>query len=132
MATRWSDNPPKVLLVFDIMDGTIFTTGGGDHLAEILDIVGAVNVAEGGPLTSRLSLEKVTVLAPDIIVHVAQSDRFPNADEALKHWRRVAKVPAVERGQVHVWPDDSLATHGPSLPSAIRRFVGLVQRATQR
>ncbi len=131
MATRWSDRPPKVLLVFDIMDGTIFTTGGGDHLAEILDIVGAVNVAEGGPLTSRLSLEKVEVLAPDIIVHVAQSERFPSQEAALKHWQAVAKAPAVERQQVHVWPDDSLATHGPSLPSAIRRFGGLVQRATE-
>ena len=132
MATRWANNPPKILLVFDIMDGTIFTTGGGDHLAEILDVVGAINVAEGGPLTSQLSLEKVTVLAPDIIIHVAQSARFPSSQAALEHWRRIAPVPAVKSKQVHVWPDDSLATHGPSLPSAIRRFVGLVQRATER
>ena len=132
MATRWANNPPKILLVFDIMDGTIFTTGGGDHLAEILDVVGAINVAEGGPLTSQLSLEKVTVLAPDIIIHVAQSARFPNSQTALEHWKRIAPVPAVKSEQVHVWPDDSLATHGPSLPSAIRRFAGLVQRATER
>jgi iron complex transport system substrate-binding protein len=131
MATRWANDPPKVLLVFDIMDGTVFTTGGGDHLAEILEVAGAVNVAQGGPITSRLSLEKVTVLAPEIIIHVAQSDRFPDSQAALEHWKRIARVPAVERQQVHVWPDDSLATHGPSLPSAIRRFVGLVQRATE-
>ena len=132
MATRWSHRPPRVLLVFDIMDGTVFTSGGGDHLAEILEIVGAINVAEGGPLTARLSLEKVTVLAPEIIIHVAKSERFPDSQAALDHWKRVAPVPAVRAQQVHVWPDESLATHGPSLPSAIRRFGGLVQRATER
>ena len=132
MATRWSDAPPRALLVFDIMDGTVFTTGGGDHLAEILEIVGAINVSEGGPLTSRISLEKVTALKPDIIVHVAPSDRFKSGAEALEFWKRAAPVPAVERAQVHVWPDDSLATHGPNLPSAIRRFGGLIQRAAER
>lgn len=132
MATRWSDAPPRALLVFDIMDGTVFTTGGGDHLAEILDIVGAVNVAEGGPLTSRISLEKVTALKPDIIVHVAPSDRFKSGAEALEFWKRATPVPAVTRSQVHVWSDDSLATHGPNLPSAIRRFGGLIQGAAER
>jgi ABC-type hemin transport system substrate-binding protein len=129
MAVRWADHPPKILLVFDVADGMVYTTGGGDHLAEILDVVGALNVAEGGPKTSRLSMEKVVSLGPDVIVHVAQSDRFADSAAAHHFWGRVARVPAVRNRQVHVWPDNSLATHGPSLPSAIRRFVSLVQRA---
>jgi len=63
---------------------------------------------------------------------VAPSDRFKTGAEALAFWKRAAPVPAVTRAQVHVWPDDSLATHGPSLPSAIRRFGGLIQGAAER
>jgi ABC-type Fe3+-hydroxamate transport system substrate-binding protein len=129
MATRWADHPPKILLVFDVADGMVYTTGGGDHLAEILDVVGAVNIAEGGPKTSRLSMEKVTSLRPDVIIHVAKSDRFPDSAAAQHFWQRAARAPAVRNRQVHVWPDGSLATHGPALASAIRRFASLVQRA---
>ena len=131
MATRWDDRPPRVLLVFDVMDGIVFTTGGDDHLAEILEVVGATNVAHGGPKTSRLSLERIEALEPEAIIHVAKSDRFSDSEAARAYWTKVVKVPATTSGQVHVWPDSSLATHGPALPSAIRRFVGLVESAVK-
>ncbi|MGM0578794.1 MAG: ABC transporter substrate-binding protein [Myxococcota bacterium] len=123
------DRAPNVLLVFDVADGYVFTTGGGDHLAEILDAVGARNVAAGGPLTARLPLERVLKLAPDVIVHTAKTDRLPDRDAAEAWWSSMDTLPAVAEGRVHVWPDDSLATHGPGLAGAIRRLSRLVAEA---
>ena len=117
---------PRVLLVFDVADGYVYTTGGGDHLAEILAATGAVNVAAGGPLTSRLAIEQVLRLAPDVIVHTAPSDRLPDDAAARAFWARHPTVPAVAAGRVYVWPDDRLSTHGPELAGAITRLSKLL------
>ena len=111
---------PRLLLVFDVAGGYVVTTGGGDHLAEIVAAVGAVNVAAGGPLTTRLAMEQVLRLAPDVIVHTAPTDRFPDQASALAFWSHHPSLPAARAGRVHVWPDGRLATHGPGLLAAIR------------
>lgn len=121
---------PGVLLVYEVADGYVYTTGGGDHLAEVLDAVGAKNVAAGGALTARLPLEGVEAMAPDIVLHVAPSPRFGDDAAALAYWQAAApRLPAVGRRQVFVWPDGALATHGPGLAAAITRLSGLVAKA---
>ena len=122
---------PKVLLVFDVVDGYVYSTGGGDHLAEILAATGAVNVASGGPLTSRLAIERVLQLAPDVIVHTSPSDRVPDDRAAKAFWQQHATLPAVGAGRIHVWPDDRLSTHGPELAAAITRLSRLLDVAPE-
>lgn len=122
---------PRTLLVFEVGQGHVYTTGGEDHLGELLDAVGADNVAERGPLTTRLSFEQVVELAPELIVHVAPNERFPNDEAARRFWASMPSIPAVERGAVQVWPDDALARQGPQLPRVVRRLSRLVEETAQ-
>ncbi len=120
---------PKVLVAFEVSDGFVFSTGGDDHVGEILDLVGATNVAAGGPRTARLSMEKVLLLAPDVIIHTAASDKLPDDAAALAWWQAHAATPAVTAGRVVVWPNNDLATHGPGLAAAIRSVARIVDGA---
>lgn len=120
---------PRVLVAFEVSDGFVFSTGGDDHVGEILDITGADNVASGGPRTARLSMEKVLLLAPDVIIHTAASAKLPDDAAALAWWRSHADVPAVRTGRVFVWPNSNLATHGPRLGQAIRAVAKIVDQA---
>lgn len=123
---------PGVLLVYEVADGYVYTTGGGDHLAEVLEAVGAKNVAVGGALTARLPLERVEAMAPELIIHVAPSARFGDDGAALAYWQAASPtLPAVVKKRVYVWPDGTLATHGPGLAGAITRLSELVARAAQ-
>ena len=127
-ARAWAARRPRVLLVFDIDGGHVYTTGGGDHLAELLDVAGGVNVAAGGPRTTRLSLERVMQLEPDLILHAAPTPAFPTAAAARAFWCTLAEIPAVIGDRVEVWPDNKLTLHGATLPEQMRRLSGLVGR----
>lgn len=120
--------PVKVLLVYDVQPGAVLTTGGGDHLSELLALCGAVNVAAPGPLTARLGLEDVMARAPDVILHAAPDARFGDDAAAMAYWKAFPEVPAVKRGAVHVWPDDALARNGPHLARALERLSALLAK----
>ena len=120
--------PLRVLLVFDVQQGYVYTTGGGDHLGELLALTGAVNVAVGGPLTTRLALEGVLARAPDLILHVAPSGAYPDDAAARGFWQSLPEVPAVHTGQVYVWPDNHLAQNGPWIGAAALRLADLLDR----
>ncbi len=118
---------PRVLLVYEVADGYVYTSGGGDHLEPLLTACGAVNVAAPGPLTARLSIERVLALGPEVLVHTAPTRALPDSAAALAYWRRVApSIPAVKTGRVHVWPDGSLAQPGPALARAVVRLARLL------
>jgi len=122
-----SPQPVTVLIVYDTEAGHVFTTGGGDHVAEVIEAVGAQNIAAGGPLTTRLGLEVVLARAPEVVLHVAPSPRFPDHAAALRHWAAaLPDLPAVKAGRVHVWPDDRLAQNGPWLAGAIDELMTLL------
>lgn len=116
----------KVLLVYDVQPGFVLTTGGGDHLFELLAWAGAVNIAGPGPVTMRLGLEEVIARAPDVILHAAADQRFPDDAAARAYWKAFPDLPAVQRGHVYVWPDDTLARNGPHLAGVVDRLVALL------
>ncbi len=116
--------PPRVLLVYEVADGYVYTSGGGDHLAALLAACRATNVAAPGPLTARLSIERVVALAPQVVLHTAPTRVLPDRAAALAYWRRVApSLPAARTGRVSVWPDGSLAQPGPKLAQAVVRLA---------
>ncbi len=123
---------PRLLFVFDIVGGDIFTTGGGDHLAEVAAVVGADNVAAGGPVTRKITVEDVLRLDPELIIHTAPSARFANSAAALAWWRDAApKTTATVNKRVIVWSDGSLAQLGAELPQAIGRLGSVVRAAAE-
>ena len=116
----------KVLLVYDVQPGVVLTTGGGDHLADLLALEGADNIAAPGPVTARLGLEEVLARAPDVILHAARDTRFPDDAAARRYWSAFPELPAVKHGKVFVWPDDGLAQNGPHLTAVLDRLGTLL------
>ena len=123
-------HPVRVLLVYDLEPGFVLTTGGGDHVSELFALAGADNVAAGAPRTARLGLEVVLARRPDLIVHAARDQRFADDAAARAYWREAfPALPAVQRGQVYVWPDDLLARNGPHLAGVLARIAAMVDGA---
>lgn len=120
--------PVKTLIVYDLQPGFVTTTGGGDHIAELAALLGADNIARG-PVTLRLGLERVLEAAPELILHVAPDQRFPDSAAALAHWSAWPSLPAVARRQVIVYPDDALARNGPHLAAVVPRLAALIDAA---
>jgi iron complex transport system substrate-binding protein len=122
--------PVRVLLVYDLEPGFVLTTGGGDHVSELLALAGADDVAAGAPRTARLGLELVLARRPDLIIHAARDARFSDDAAARAYWREAfPALPAVARGQVYVWPDDLLAQNGPHLAGVLARIAVMVDGA---
>jgi len=118
----------KVLLVYDVQQGYVYTTGGGDHLSELLSLCGAKNIAAGGPLTTRLALDAVLARAPDVILHVAPWATYADDEAARAFWKSLPEIPAVKTGHVYVWPDNHLAQNGPWIGAAAVRLSELLDR----
>jgi len=122
--------PVRVLVVYDVQPGFVLTTGGGDHISELIALAGGINVASPGPVTARLGLEEVIARAPELVLHVAPDPRFPDDAAAAAYWRGLSpELPAVAHAAVRVWPDDRLAQNGPHLASVADRLGPLVAGA---
>jgi ABC-type Fe3+-hydroxamate transport system substrate-binding protein len=109
---------PRVLLVYALEPGFIVTTGGGDHVSELIAALGAINAVEG-PVTARLGLERVLELDPDLILHVAPTPELPDSRAALGHWSRWPTLRAVAGRRVFVFPRDTLAKNSPQLANDV-------------
>jgi len=118
----------NVLLVYDVQPGFVITTGGGDHLSELVALLGGKNLIVG-PVTARVGLERVLEGAPDLILHVAPDTRFPASAAASRYWSGWPGLPAVARGQVVVYPDDGLARNGPHLAQVVPRLAAILVAA---
>ena len=123
---RQPKQAPRILLVYGADAGYVYTSGGGDHVTELVEVVGAKNAARGGPVTKRVSLSQAVALAPEIILHVAPDARFPTETKAKAFWRHLKSIPAVRHDRVYLWPDNSLARRGAALPKTVSNLSMLV------
>ncbi len=124
--------PVKVLLVYGVEPGAVISTGGGDHISELLEALGAelVTLTTDRSVTLRLGLDRVLSLAPELILHAAPDATLPES-AARAHWARWPAIPAVARGQIQVYPDDDLARNGPHLARTIPKLVAFLQAARE-
>ena len=121
--------PPRVLFV--VQTSPVYTTGRGSYLHELLEIVGADNVA--GDIDSAwptLSMEGVLARAPDVVLDASAGvDASPDARRAAADlWKRYPTLPAVAAGRVHALGAESeaLFRSGPRLLQAIALLERLV------
>lgn len=122
----------RVLVVYGRSGGSFYSTGGGDHIADILAAFKATNIAAGGPVSVRLSMERILHLAPDTILHVVKDPEMPTQEAALAYWRKAAPtLPAVKLGRIIVWSDGSLALNGPNIVPAITELGRRLQALPQ-
>jgi len=89
---------PKV--VFLIAFDRHAAAGRGTFVGEMIELAGGTNAAAAKyDRWANISNEAVVALAPDVLV--CQTDPA-KAAAAMSHWRRLADVPAVRAGRVHV------------------------------
>ena len=112
----------RVLVV--VQRRPIYTAGAGSYLHELLEAVGATNVAgdidEAWP---TLSDETVLARAPDVILDasVGDVDTAEGRAALLAAWREHPEIPAVANDRVYMLgkEGESLFRAGPQLPAAI-------------
>ncbi len=114
---------PRTMLVFGRERGTlrgIFASGGRGFLHDMIEAAGGRNVfAEVTQESVEASTEMILARAPDVILEVRSSevDVLSAADEG-QAWARLASIPAVKTGRIHVMTGRMFVVPGPRVADA--------------
>ena len=82
----------------------------------------------------QATTEQILARAPDVIVEVRSADAFTDAERAteIAAWRRLASVPAVRDGRIHVLTGTGLTVPGPRIPETVERMAAALHGAPPR
>jgi iron complex transport system substrate-binding protein len=116
-----------VLVVFGHDPGSLRSIEAAGRIGfhhDMLEVAGAASVlADVNRVTVQLTTEDILRLAPDAIVDLhygATEAAGRDAERAL--WGRLAAVPAVRAGRVHLLTGDEFVVPGPRLAEATERL----------
>lgn len=119
----------RTLLVFGREAGSlrnVYVSGGRGFLHDMLAVAGGENVmADIAQESVQVSTEMILTRAPDVILEIRDRDALP-ADRVAsltRDWARLASVPAVKHGRVHVVTGSGLTVPGPRVAAAIERLA---------
>ena len=122
---------PRVLLVLGREPDAIrnvYASGGAGFLHDAIVAAGGRNVFAGTPREAvQPGSERILASAPDVIVEVHAEGLLEPADAARQPlaWGRLASVPAVRHGRIHVLAGDDLVVPGPRLVDGVARLARL-------
>lgn len=127
---RTSQGPPvRTLLVFGREPGTlrnVYVAGGKGFLHDMLGVAGGVNVfADVVQESVQATTEVLLTRAPDAILEVHEGPPLTAAQgrEAVATWSRLASIPAVKAGRVHLVAGTGNVVPGPRVADAVERFA---------
>jgi len=129
---------PRVLLVFGREIGSlrnIYASGGRGFLHDMLTAAGGVNaLADIQREAVQATTELVLTRAPDVILEIHEDKAWTAATtaETIAIWGRLAAVPAVKDGRVHVLAGEGLVVPGPRVADAIERVARALHPETAR
>ncbi len=114
---------PRTMLVFGREPGTlrgIFASGGRGFLHDIIEAAGGLNVfADVAQESVQASTEMILARSPDVILEVrASGDDLRSAADEGKAWARLASIPAVKTGRIHVLTGRMFVVPGPRVADA--------------
>jgi iron complex transport system substrate-binding protein len=122
---------PRVLLVVDREVGelrSLVASGPGSYLDQLVTLLGGENVLAGSSVRyPKISPETVIETAPDIILDATHTS---DPASALRDWQRLAAVPAVAAGRVHMIGsegDGYYVSPGPRLDLALAGLEPLLE-----
>ena len=128
-----------MLLVFGRETGSlrnIYASGGRGFLHDMLTAAGGVNVfADVQREAVQATTELVLTRAPGRDPRAARRQAaWTAADtaEAIAVWGRLAAVPAVKDGRVHVLAGEGLVVPGPRVADAVERIAGALHPEAAR
>ena len=128
----------RVLLVFGREIGSlrnIYASGGRGFLHDMLTAAGGVNaLADIQREAVQATTELVLTRAPDVILELHEDKAWTaaNTAETIAIWGRLAAVPAVKDGRVHVLAGEGLVVPGPRVADAIERIAGALHPEAAR
>jgi iron complex transport system substrate-binding protein len=113
---------PTVLVV--LQHAPLYVAGRGSYVHELLELVGAIDVA--GDLDAAwptLSEEALVQRAPDVILDASGGvEQGLDAPAVLARWRAYPTLPAVRNRRVVVIASDALFRPGPRLVDAVEEL----------
>ena len=121
--------PLRTVLVFGREPGAlrnIYASGGLGFLHDMLIAAGGVNVfADLKQQSVQATTELLLTRAPDVILEVREGPAYSGAQvtQAVADWSRLAAVPAVKHGRVHVVSGEGLVVPGPRVAAAVERLA---------
>lgn len=119
----------RTLLVFGREPGAlrnIYAAGGRGFLHDMLTAAGGVNVfADLAQESVQATTELLLTRAPDVILEVREGPAYADVQvrQSIAEWGRLASIPAVKRGRVHVVSGDGLVVPGPRVALAVTRLA---------
>jgi iron complex transport system substrate-binding protein len=120
---RKHEKAPRVLAVIDREAGglgNLVAAGPGSWVDELLAVVGARNVlAASGVRYPKLSPEDILREAPEVIVDASY---VATPERAVADWERVATIPAVANGRIHVLKEPYFLSPSPRIAQALREL----------
>ncbi len=120
---------PRTLLVFGREAGAlrnIYVSGGRGFLHDALEAAGGTNVfADANRESVQATTELILARAPDVIIELRSSDTLTDAERGreIAAWGRLASVPAVRAGHVHVLTGPGLTVPGPRIADTVERLA---------
>jgi len=133
VALRVAGRPrPKVFLCLGRQIGSLrslFSTGRGTFLAELLAVAGGENVlADIEQPYPQVSKESLVRRAPDVVIELHPGRVLSEADRqgVLADWKALGTLPAAAQGRVHVLTDDFLLIPGPRMARVAERLASVL------
>ncbi len=122
---------PSTALVFGREPGAlrgIYVSGGVGFLHDLLETAGGRDVFDDVQRESlQASVEIMLARAPEVIVELRTWRMAPDMVDAERAvWNRLAALPAVRNGRVHIFTDPTLTIPGPRIAMAARTFLAVL------
>ncbi len=121
-----SAKPRKVLMI--VGRRPLIAAGAGTYQDELLVMAGGVNVAAaGGEAWPHLSIERVIVTAPEVILDTGMDERDDAGAAAF--WAPFDTIPAVRNGRVVVGGGYDLLRPGPRMARTLATLIDAIHES---
>ncbi|HUU35615.1 MAG TPA: helical backbone metal receptor, partial [Vicinamibacterales bacterium] len=121
--------PLRAALVFGREPGAlrnVYASGGTGFLNDMLTVAGGVNVfADLAQESVQATTELLLTRAPDVILELREGPVYSEARvrQTIAEWGRLAAIPAVKHGRIHVVTGNGLVVPGPRVAQAVARIA---------
>lgn len=126
---------PRTLLVFGREPGSLrnmYVSGGKGFLHDMLVVAGGTNVFVDVVRESvQATTELILARAPEVIIELREGPALTDTATRTRvaDWARLAAVPAVKGGRVHILSGEGLVVPGPRVATAVERLAATLHPA---
>ncbi|MCC6989532.1 MAG: ABC transporter substrate-binding protein [Acidobacteria bacterium] len=119
----------RTLLVFGREPGAlrnVYVAGGRGFLHDMLVVAGGDNVlADVARESVQATTELILARAPEVVIELREGPTLTDEEAAtgVAEWARLASVPAVKNGRVHILSGTGLVVPGPRVAAAVERLA---------